>query len=308
MNSGKLHSKTYSIGGKSVLKVSSDTRNIFGFLELRPDIDSFSNCQDSDYNIIILSRVVESFKILEKNNCTEIFSYSNVKIYSSDGNKFGDWYGKAQSLTNSRNDISIIIYPGYRDYLPAFFYRMIFRPILDTMLINNGYLLIHAAAVSANDSGWIIAGETGTGKSTTVKALVSEGLFFFGDDRTVLHTDRPFHILSYPEYICSLRQGYPDKIKSNIFRTKDDSIIKAVIIIDKNNTKSSFKIEQIHPAQATARLILHSCISIDENMMDNRRINHISDICQKADCYLLSGYGSVEEKVGLIKKLIAESK
>ncbi|MEO6114098.1 MAG: hypothetical protein ABIP07_06600 [Sphingomicrobium sp.] len=62
----------------------------------------------------------------------------------------------------------------------------------------NGFVPIHASAVSANDRVFAFTGPGGAGKSTLVAALAKEGLPMFCDDTLVLDLAEPDHVKCLP--------------------------------------------------------------------------------------------------------------
>ncbi|MCT4535729.1 HprK-related kinase B [Halodesulfovibrio sp.] len=61
--------------------------------------------------------------------------------------------------------------------------------------IDNGYLLGHAAGVTANGRGMVIAGSSGAGKSTLALHMLTNGADFVSNDRVLLHHNggNPFY-------------------------------------------------------------------------------------------------------------------
>jgi hypothetical protein len=58
--------------------------------------------------------------------------------------------------------------------------------VLAAVLRHRGLLVLHANAVEAPDGAIVIAGESGTGKSTTLAALLDRGCRMLSDDVTAL--------------------------------------------------------------------------------------------------------------------------
>lgn len=58
--------------------------------------------------------------------------------------------------------------------------------VLAALLRHNGLLVLHASAVAAPDGVIVIGGESGTGKSTTLAALLDRGCRMVSDDVTAL--------------------------------------------------------------------------------------------------------------------------
>lgn len=59
--------------------------------------------------------------------------------------------------------------------------------------VDNGYLLGHAAGVTANGRGMVIAGNSGAGKSTLALHMLTNGANFVSNDRVLLHHNSDTH-------------------------------------------------------------------------------------------------------------------
>jgi len=65
-----------------------------------------------------------------------------------------------------------------------------FRIILHWWTKSSSLQLMHAGAVAVNESGgWLVAGPSGSGKSSTCLTLLKEGLLYLGDDYVLVKTD-----------------------------------------------------------------------------------------------------------------------
>ena len=60
-----------------------------------------------------------------------------------------------------------------------------------TMLRWRGLFALHAAAVTPDDRGCLLVGESGTGKSTMTLRLLQEGWSYLSDDSVLLRTGQP---------------------------------------------------------------------------------------------------------------------
>jgi len=73
------------------------------------------------------------------------------------------------------------------------------HPLWD-LLRQKGIYVYHAAAVSSDNLGLLIAGRSGAGKSTLAVDMVSRGVQFMSDDRCFLHTQAGSpEIIAFPE-------------------------------------------------------------------------------------------------------------
>lgn len=74
------------------------------------------------------------------------------------------------------------------------------RIIQNSLIMKDGYLLLHASAVSYDDKAVVFLGKTGAGKSTLSLYLMGLGLDYLSDDSTIINllTDQ---IVPYPRLI-----------------------------------------------------------------------------------------------------------
>lgn len=89
---------------------------------------------------------------------------------------------------------------GYQGTLPlSFFEQMLFERAVPLSYLNNGYIALHAACVLIGNSAYVIAGESGVGKSTLAAACQELGYTVVADDCFML---RP-HEDSIELKVCS---------------------------------------------------------------------------------------------------------
>ena len=74
-------------------------------------------------------------------------------------------------------------------------FRMPLNLIVELVLLNRGYSLIHSAAVRYNGKNYLFPAFGGVGKTTTVSAMVYNGGKLFGDDMNIINERE---ILNYP--------------------------------------------------------------------------------------------------------------
>lgn len=76
----------------------------------------------------------------------------------------------------------------------------LYGPVLGFLLRSRGRLALHASCVRIGDSAVLLAGDSGSGKSTTAAALAARGLPVLSDDLTALSTDAGGRILGWPAF------------------------------------------------------------------------------------------------------------
>jgi hypothetical protein len=147
-------------------------------------------------------------------------------------------------------------------------------PALTLLHHQRGDLPLHAAAVLVNGLALGFAGDSGAGKSTTVRALVQRGHEFLRDDRLIFHSDDR-HVSPGPARLL-LKQdaafwfGDADAGRENL-RTANDKIIVmppraevlplplAAIILLPVEEAAVWQVEQVAPARALP--LLHRQVS-----------------------------------------------
>ena len=192
---GRFHERVYAIGGKPVLVIRSDTKSALDMLGLIP---AKAVAAEDAMELFILGRHYP--RHVRANLSRD--DREDPDFPSSCGSvRFSDWYGKGTSVHDRIGNIAVAVVPGMRWYHPDFTARGIFRPIIDRMLVLEGYLPFHAAAGFAGGA-FLLAGGPGTGKSTLIAAMIRRGAECLGDDRAVVTAEAGTPVLHrFPEYV-----------------------------------------------------------------------------------------------------------
>jgi len=204
MISGMLHKRVYLIGGKPELVIYSDSSTGLDTIELRNELDPAIIPENDAIGIFLLGGVMADKVPVEISSSTSIiFSSQSVIIRSNNSLRFGDWYGKARTITDLQNRCAVISVPGMRYFNKDFVARLIFRPVLDRLLFEKGYIPLHASCAVKGEKACIIAGAAGSGKSTLLWGLLEKGMSFISDDRLLVKEKEggPFYTHSFPEFI-----------------------------------------------------------------------------------------------------------
>lgn len=91
--------------------------------------------------------------------------------------------------------------------------QTLLNTVYETSRAASGYTLLHAAAVAYNNKAYILAADTGTGKSTLTAYLSNTGFTYLTDDKTIIENET-LNILPYRKNIM-LRSGGIDVLKEN---------------------------------------------------------------------------------------------
>jgi len=304
MKTKSLFSKYFLIGDEIIIEILSDCYEIFDIIEMIPESGYILDERKDKIQIFIITKPSGKIDLLKLLKGEKEFNHPNLSVYNECGTRHGDWYGKAISSANFEKGLGVIFFPGYEYYNSSFFYRMILRPFLDTMLISKKYIPFHGASFSKNDTGWLIVGQTGTGKSTIIKEFVENGYNFLGDDRIVINTSNPSLLLNFPDHICSFRGRELKKELHKVISFKKNASLKSIIILENLTDCESFNFSKLSKAESAARLILYSSVSYGNEIIERDRLSYITKIVEKTECFLISGFGDISEKKELVKQII----
>ncbi|MCD6322581.1 MAG: hypothetical protein J7L77_06095 [Clostridiales bacterium] len=94
--------------------------------------------------------------------------------------------------------------------------QQVINTIYETSKPIPGYTLLHAAAVALDNTAFILAGQTQSGKSTLTAYLCANGFTYLTDDISVIE-NRTLEVLPYRKSIM-LRQGSLDVLKKHGIR------------------------------------------------------------------------------------------
>jgi hypothetical protein len=144
----------------------------------------------------------------------------------------------------------------FPDRLPQ---DIILQPLIEYKLCKKGFLLIHSAAVSNNNTGYILVGRPNAFKSTLTMDFVRKaGFSWLGEDRVIIYRDK---ILSFPispktfSFKCRYLpnedfRGFLDKIRFVKYLRRhntdsesyndsiaESSVLKSLLFIARTNKK-----------------------------------------------------------------------
>ena len=125
---------------------------------------------------------------------------SRGEIGGLDGNRYRAWYHVASGVL-SMIDLDrgrAVFWARDAACLPNYVVAAPFRMILQAWLSRQGLHFAHAAAVGTDWGGVLLAGEGGSGKSTTSLACLDAGMLFVSDDYCVVASEpSPFAYAVY---------------------------------------------------------------------------------------------------------------
>jgi hypothetical protein len=309
MSRPRLRKRVYAIGGKPLLTVHSDSLLAFNALDIQPLDDPLSALSPGAVEIFLLGgAIAEQARVEIPEPAETVFTGDTVTIFSHGGRHYGSWYGKAASVADSGTGRAIIRIPGLRHYNPDFVARFVFRPVLDRMLFDYGWLPLHAAAVTDGRDGFLLAGGTGSGKTTLLLRLLEEGMGFLADDRALVRGEGDrFRIHAFPEKIRPARSD--GKPKRSLMAPDDGPrIAEAGMILFLDPDRSGRpRAEFAGVAEAAARL--SQSVSPHLGQGERREILFpIERLCRTVERRVIRGWGAPEERAALITRILKEKR
>ena len=169
-------------------------------------------------------------------------------LYCRDFSKNAKWeveiigLNQKNTIINFHGNISKhekILYPNLLSQ------QIILQPLIEYKLNEKDYHLIHSAAISKNNQGYLLAGRPGAFKSTLAIDFIREANYsFLADDRVIISHNR---ILSFPMNYLSINfkfmylkteefQNFVDKINFVRYHRKTHNFKKCKMPIAKSST------------------------------------------------------------------------
>ncbi len=173
------------------------------------------------------------------NNCYIVDHKYYIKenyLYCKDSGGTANWEVEISGLDE---DKTVVNYKGkvkgreilFPDRIPQF---NILKPLIEYRLYKRGYFLIHAAGISNNDKGYVLAGRPGAFKSTITMDFVRKaGFKYLGDDNVIIDGDK---IFSFPINPISI-QFKIEYLKTEEFQRIIDRIHLIRYLYKNNNYK-----------------------------------------------------------------------
>lgn len=212
---------------------------------------------------------------------------------------------------------------------PWFITRNVFYMVIGAMFNYNGYEVVHAGAMAIDDTGLLIVGSPGSGKSTLILACLDLGMNLLGDDVLFLgHDDGLVHVYAFPEDIgvregtiemmsgYDFMQGLPDderqKRPVNVQHHFRDQVItscpiRLMVFLHQINRAPEFRAELLTPAYAV-RWLMEEYIS--QQKAKEGEADHMfgifGDMAAQAPAYRLILTPDARENARQVRKLLLE--
>lgn len=211
---------------------------------------------------------------------------------------------------------------------PWFITRFVFYMALGAMYGYNGFEIVHAAAVAQNNSGVLIVGSPGSGKSTLVLSCLRAGMNHLADDVLFLAKDEGLvHIYAFPEDI-GVREGTAELMSQFEFmqnlpedeRQKrpvdiqrhfrhqviSSCPVRLIVFLRSKDRADEFHAELLTPAQSVSRL-MQEYISYEQAKEGDAdyMFDIFGDMAMQAPSYRLWLTPDVDENVRQLQALLA---
>lgn len=159
----------------------------------------------SDIDINIFSKEIENEKILDINDFNDYkFEDQKFTLIVQNVAKYNVFNGNLINIEYSKNATS--------DEINLY----LLGSCLGVILYQRGYLPIHASAIETNKGSVFFSGDSGMGKSTTLKAFLNKGYKMVSDDVVALEFDKNNEIIIYPSFPrTKIWQDAADKLNIN---------------------------------------------------------------------------------------------
>lgn len=133
------------------------------------------------------------------------------------------------------------------------------------------WLFLHAAVLERGGRGYLLAGDSGSGKSTTAWGLLHHGLAYLSDELAPIEPDS-LQVHAYPHALCMKREpppafALPPHGVQRLGRTlhvpvdrlpgglgPDRCTVAAIILVDHDRSLAAPTLRRLGPAEAGARL------------------------------------------------------
>lgn len=166
-----------------------------------------------------------------------------------------------------------------------------FRTILQWWFESNGCEMVHSAAVGIEESGALISGGSGIGKSTVSVNCLMSGMDFLGDDYVLLCKNSKYKIFSL------YNSAKLDKNSLNFFTALHPGLKTEE---DRNIDKSVVFLNRCFPERVKRRKDL-KCILVPE--ISGKNISEIKKI-QPSECFRAIAPSTIFQHIGRKEKIL----
>jgi hypothetical protein len=308
MRPSKLASRVYAVGGRREIYVYADIDGAFAATELRAEAGCYAEPAPDAIRIFLFGGMRAGGIPVEIPPDASLVIDAGVVCLKSRGSLlFGEWYGRARSVSAPSDGLSVIVFPGVGSLNRDFVSRYVFRPILDEMLAGRGYVPLHAAGVSARTGGWIVAGTAGAGKTSLACGLVRRGCGFLADDRLPLRNDGDagIRMYSFPEYVRRVPPGPgPKRLVTPSGSVSGSFPVAGAILIDDGAGRKETSVRRLGKAEAMARLMQTVSANIGPESR-SRAFEVIAALCERAGVYLIGHHGDEQGRLNAAVELLS---
>jgi len=296
------------VGNDTAVRFFSDDEETLAFTGLVAAADSGAGDETTAAVriFIIGGDMAERAAVDRGRDCCVLFDDGFISLSGAGRLRYGDWYGKAQSVIDLAAKTAVLVMPGLRFYNRLFVSHQILRPLLDRLLFECGYVPLHAAGAAYGGRACLIAGDTGRGKSTLVSGLVGAGFSFLGDDRIlVARGDGAGCVVHrFPEYIRLPVPGNgPKQSIAPALMDVPSAPPGILLFLDGGETGGGDGISGIGRSEAAARLS-RCLVPFMEEEMRRVAFGAIADLCSIVRSYRVGGRLSPADRLKRVLEIV----
>jgi len=318
MNCYSLHGLNLAVKYKQIA-LSDEIKRLFNFLP-------FEKCEKFNSN----SHIVITFSASQRpvdipSDRSKPYIVNDISIYDTNKSVFiTDGYSTFR-ISKIPGEGNVSFHPSFKNKSKPSKYNF-FLLGLTYLFSHHGLFDLHGAALAGNGSGYLLVGESCSGKSTTALSLVNHGWNYASDDSLLLKSNGdvaevlsfrkdfyvdPIALSKYPEIAHAIQEDRNQEAAKcfidleNVFPDQfQGSIIPIVLIILKITSNKNSTLQKVNKAQAFAKLLKQSISIFFNRQVVGEHFNALKLLVNQSDCYELFAGGDLYHNPERILEII----
>lgn len=292
---------------------------------LDEDIIKLHILKNNPVEQIINIRILSNFSLDDIPSTPEVSpeaTFENISFYPGDGITIIKIDDTIIRIDYQSSSAYCYVSPEHIDSPWVISHRIFFLPALELLRESESFYL-HAGCVFNGDSGILICGGSGQGKSTLTYALARSGFSYMSDDAVFLRANgRRTGMFSFPEKLkldsssCSFFSEFKDlkgirgKKELSIGETKIEDVVidgePEFIIFPEISDNGSSDVYPIPDAEAMLLLIRQS-VSLVGNERIGEHLDILKTLCEESQSYRLIVGNNFDDVARLIEGISSKS-